>query len=62
MRFTHYRVADPGYRASLNRLCGRVIGTAVVLGSQCYSWVWKSRASIAKRSANDRAFESITRR
>lgn len=61
MRFTRYRVADPGCRAGLNRLCGRVIGTAVVLGSHCYSWVWKSRTSIAKRSSADRAFESIVR-
>lgn len=48
MRFTRYRVADPGYRLDLNRLCGRVIGTYVVLGKRCYSWVWKSRASIAR--------------
>jgi hypothetical protein len=40
MPFIRYRAADPGYRAMLNRLRGRTIGAAAVLGKHCYSWVW----------------------
>ncbi len=41
MRLIRYRVADPGYRVLLNRVGGKTIGVAMVLGRHCYSWMWR---------------------
>lgn len=40
-RFLRYRAAAPGFRVMRNRLGGRTIGVAVVIGPHCFSWVWR---------------------
>lgn len=42
MKLIKYRVANPGYfRVMRNRLGGRTVGVAVVVGPHCFSWVWR---------------------
>jgi len=43
-KFYRYEVADPGFRAMLNRYPGVVIGIAFVAGryAYCVKWGWAS--------------------
>lgn len=41
-RLIRYRVAHPvPIKIMRNRLGGRTIGIALVVGPHCFSWVWK---------------------
>lgn len=40
--FLRYRVANPvPIKVMRNRLGGKTIGIAVVVGPHCFSWVWR---------------------
>ena len=45
-----YRVADPGWRAGINRVCGHAIGVYAVLGSRCVSLVFRAAPDDIRRN------------